>query len=110
MGTAEAAWGGHLEVMKWAREHGCPWVEVDDVDAEYIMICCAGAAVGGHLEVLKWLREHDCPWDACTVRAPQGMGIWSWAREHGCLWDAETTKSAAVGGHLEVLRWARERG
>ena len=22
-----AAWGGHLEVLQWARENGCPWDE-----------------------------------------------------------------------------------
>jgi hypothetical protein len=24
---ARAAEGGHLEVLKWARENGCPWDE-----------------------------------------------------------------------------------
>jgi uncharacterized protein YabN with tetrapyrrole methylase and pyrophosphatase domain len=24
---AEAAKGGHLEVLKWMRENGCPWDE-----------------------------------------------------------------------------------
>ena len=46
-----AAGGGHLEVLKWGRENGCPW----DKDT------CACAAIGGHLEVLKWLRENGCP-------------------------------------------------
>ena len=32
-------WGGRLEVLKWAREHGCPWAEST----------CAHAAKGGHL-------------------------------------------------------------
>jgi hypothetical protein len=33
-----------------------------------------------------------------------------WARENGCPWDAETCARAAEGGHLELLRWARENG
>ena len=41
--------GGHLEVLKWARENGCQWDEWT----------CATAAEGGHLEVLKWAREND---------------------------------------------------
>ena len=49
----EAAKYGHLEVLKWARENGCPWDEVT----------CAYAAKGGHLDVLKWARENGCPWD-----------------------------------------------
>ena len=60
-----AAWGGHLEVLKWAREHGCPW------DEEECGAAAAGghqammrrsfwtgqrpAADGGHLQVLKWI-------------------------------------------------------
>ena len=52
----EAAKGGHLEVLKWARENGCPW----DVGT------CACAAEGGHLEVLKWARENGCPWNEGT--------------------------------------------
>ncbi len=49
----EAAGGGHLEVLQWARSQGCPWDEW----------VCAYAAEGGHLEVLKWARSHGCPWD-----------------------------------------------
>ena len=54
-----AAEGGHLEMLKWARENGCPW----DEDT------CANAAKGGHLEVLKWARENDCPWDEWTCKS-----------------------------------------
>ena len=50
---SSAAAGGHLEVLKWARERDCPW---DKFTCEY-------AAYDGHLEVLKWAWENDCPWD-----------------------------------------------
>jgi len=40
-------------VLKWAREHGCPWNEGT----------CARAARGGHLNVLRWAWEHDRPWN-----------------------------------------------
>jgi len=56
---AYAAEGGHLEVLKWARENGCPWDKQT----------CAYAAKGGHLEVLKWARENGCPWDERDVLA-----------------------------------------
>ena len=49
-----AAQGGHLEVLKWAREHHCRWNWMNG---------CASAAESGHLEVLKWAREHHCPWN-----------------------------------------------
>ena len=38
-----AAEGGHLEVVRWAREHDCPWDARNGVFA----------AMGGHLEVLR---------------------------------------------------------
>jgi len=70
---AFAAEGGHLEVSQWVREHGCPWEEhIPESDRD----CCALAAQGGHLEVLKWLHEHNCPWDEQSVLRPLGMGIW----------------------------------
>jgi hypothetical protein len=50
MTMQSAAVCGHLEVLQWAREHGCPWhadLENKDVD------CCTLAAQDGHLEVLK---------------------------------------------------------
>ena len=48
---------GHLEILKWARENGCPWNEDT----------YSSAAKNGHLEVLKWLRENRCPWDKDTL-------------------------------------------
>jgi hypothetical protein len=51
-----AAEGGHLEVLKWAHENGCPW------DAR----TCWAAAKAGHLEVLQWARENGCPWNKWT--------------------------------------------
>ena len=48
-----AAVNGHLEILKWARENGCPWDKCT----------CTYAASNGHLEVLKWARENGCPWD-----------------------------------------------
>ena len=97
-----AAWGGHLEVLRWAREqHHCPW------DAR----TCASSAYGGQLEVLRWSREHGCEWNAgtCEMAAFGGhLDVLMWAREHHCEWDVATCNAAAQGGHLEVLKWARE--
>jgi len=53
-----AAIGGHLDVLKYVREHGCPLTART----------CELAAAGGHLEVLRWARQLDCPWDPLTCR------------------------------------------
>ena len=76
---AYAADGGHLDVLKWARENGCSW----DEDT------CSGAAFGGHLETLKWARATDCPLDVwtCAFAAKGGhLEMLKWARENGCPW------------------------
>ncbi|CAB9506500.1 ankyrin repeat protein [Seminavis robusta] len=98
-----AAGGGHLELLKWAQQNGCPWDKAT----------CSAAACGGHLELLKWARENGCPWDeeTCWYAARHGhLELLKWARQHGCPWNEETCSSAARGGHLELLKWARENG
>jgi len=107
-----------LEVLKWAREHGCPWDKDDEDDGDYTMKCCACAAAGGHLQLLKWARAHGCPWEedlegsirnCCAFAAFGGqLEVLKWLREQNCPWDAETCVAAAHGGHLEVLKWARD--
>ena len=56
--------GGHLEVLKWARENGCP------LDEE----TCWYAAMGGHLNVLKWARENGCPLHERTRKLAAEIG------------------------------------
>jgi len=74
--TYAAAFGGHLDVLNWALEHGWPWDQTT----------CATAAEGGQQEVLKWARQHDCPWDQRTCEAAIQAGtVLQWARDHGCL-------------------------
>jgi hypothetical protein len=41
-----AARGGHLAVLQWARQNGCPFD---------CLACGTAAAQGGHLETLQWL-------------------------------------------------------
>jgi hypothetical protein len=43
----EAARFGHLEVMKWAREQGCPWDRRET---------CNDALEGGDEETFRWMR------------------------------------------------------
>ena len=84
----QAAMGGHLEIVKWARKNGCPW------DKDYT---CAWVARHGLLKVLKWARENGCSWDEKTC---------SWAAEHGQLevpqWRART---AARGTRRRARTW-----
>ena len=51
---ADAAMGGHIEVLKWLRAEGCPWDQWT----------CFFAVHQGHVEILRWARKNGCPWDA----------------------------------------------
>lgn len=48
---ANAAEGGHLEVLQWLRKNGCPW---DDKTTR-------NTAFRGHLAILQWAVENKCP-------------------------------------------------
>jgi hypothetical protein len=67
-----------MEVVKWARENGCPW---DHKTSTYMP-----SAQGGHLEILKWAREHWCPWDAWeNMRRPRCSPVWPPGADLGVL-------------------------
>jgi len=121
---------GHLGLIKWARENGCPWYHFAGRHAalnghlevlKHIKLfyflekssvdICANAALNGHLGVLKWAREDGCAWNesTCLNAALNGhLGVLKWARENGCPWNENTCSCAALRGHLETLKWARE--
>ena len=40
----------HLEVLQWARAHGCPWDKAT----------CAAAALNKHFEVHECARTYGC--------------------------------------------------
>jgi hypothetical protein len=48
---SRAAEGGHLDVLRWAREHHCPW----DANTRRV------AQQHEHLELLQWAVEHGAP-------------------------------------------------
>ena len=49
-----AASNGHLEILKWARENGCPW------DGGKTCEC---AASGEHPNIIRWILENGGSWD-----------------------------------------------
>ncbi len=66
------------------------------------------------------LIETSCSWgvlgrfcrtDTCASAAFGGrLSLLQWARAAGCPWDEKTCSTAADGGHLDVLVWSRENG
>ena len=55
----QAASGGHLDVILWARANGYPWDKATT----------RAAAQEGHLHVLQHVRTLACPWDDDTTLA-----------------------------------------
>src|SRR5574341_1156984 len=50
------------------------------------------------------MTEHGCPWNhrVCAVALGGGhMDVLRWAREHGCAWDSWTRCEAARRGYRE---------
>ena len=81
--TFAAATGGHENVLRFAREHGCEWHEN----------ACAIAAARGDLSALQLLRRHECPWGSETCRAAAAAGkleVLEWCRteQPPCPWSA----------------------
>ena len=98
-----AAFGGHLEVLKWLRgqDPPCPW----DSDV------CYWAALKGHLEVLRWARSQGCPWnEAAPYAAAEGghLEVLIWLIKEGYPYDKDMCRNAAVEGGeraRKVLEW-----
>ena len=70
------------------------------------------AAELGRLQLLRWMHAagRDLG-DVCQYAALGGhLEVLQWARVNGCPWDEWTCAYAAEGGHLEVLQWARANG
>ena len=72
---AYAAARGHVHLMEWAINNGCPCSES----------VCQYAAAYGTLDTLKWLRTKGCPWDDKTTRNASTNKIYNWAQDNGCL-------------------------
>ena len=50
-------------------------------------------------------------WWFCSRTAADGhLELLRWAHERGYGWDKSACDNAARGGHLEVLKWLRENG
>ena len=104
----EAAAGGHLHVLRWARSQTppCPW------DGN----TCEAAAENGQLDVLQWLRSQTppCPWGRYTCAAAAGHGQldtlkWLRSQTPPCPWDRWVCVSAAKHGQLVALQWLRSQ-
>ena len=95
--TAFAAEYGHLEVLKFVYENGCPWA----------FYTCSSAAYGGHLDCLKFAHEHGAPLPSYTTDGACSGGNLDcliYAYEKGCPVGEHTSRLAA-SRNLECLQY-----
>jgi hypothetical protein len=101
---AEAAARGHLEIVRFLHESGCPW----DVDT-----ICVRAAESGHIELLQYLQQQGCVFTAGAMTAAAALGHLQTCkilRAQQCPWDTIACRYAALNSHVETLRWLHEQG
>ena len=84
---SNAAWSGHLEILKWATKNGCEWNRE----------ICNKAAERGHLEVLKWLIQNGCYWDSTVCL----YASWGLSMEY-------LRGNSKRNKHLEVIEWIKQ--
>ena len=98
-----AAWGGHVDVVKWAFDMGCPLSSM----------VTEGIATHGDLEALKWARHHGCAWDqyTCAGAARKGhIAVLKWAIANGCPWSSTTCLHLVQNKAWDALKWAIHNG
>jgi hypothetical protein len=107
----EAALHGHLDTLRWLREHGCPW-DVSEV--------CNNAAANGFPDIFDYIIERGEALDAALLTdALNWAGAYNqlraaqWLRQHEANWPAmlgegEDPQLQPWSG--ESLAWARAEG
>lgn len=98
-----AVTGGNLEIIKYLHENDCPWSEST----------CSNAVYHGHMEILKYLHDNGCPWDknSCSFAAMKGhLNILQYLHENGCPWNEDIVEYAICNGHLDIIQYLHENG
>ncbi|XP_060872570.1 uncharacterized protein LOC132946540 [Metopolophium dirhodum] len=108
-----AAFYGHIDCLRLAREIGVPWdsrdISIGHPDTMTYGSACDMAAKSGNLECLRYAWENGCPWDArtCSNAASGGhMDCLVFARDNGCPWDHYTCDNAMSSGQMDCLEYA----
>jgi len=99
----QAARAGHLTLVAWARQYGCPLTRAT----------FQAAGEFGNMGVIQWLYENNCPKEAatygCNFRKFECFGVvsrtWFPNQKLRCV-----RGIAAFRGHIEVLEWMKENG
>lgn len=122
---------GHLEVVKWLKENGCPpgnnlvfwairgghlelvkWLILNDTHLldEWDLIC---AIDNDRPEIMEWLVENGCPlvpWAIASAAQQGSLDVIKYLRQKGCPWDSEAIIEAEESDRPEIAQWLRDNG
>jgi hypothetical protein len=96
---------GHVDLLRWLVDNGCPWVARD---------LCIAAAIGGCVEVLTYLQQQGIL--TCTAAltdlldltgSSNKLAAAQWLREQGAGWPTTYDHHPWSGA---VLEWAIGEG
>ena len=97
-----------ISTLEVAWEHKSSWTSIK-MDETYF---CGRVALTNKLELLKWAREEKkCKWDEWTIKAAAEQGnleMVKYCVANECSINTGACANAALGGHLEVLKYLRE--
>jgi hypothetical protein len=104
--TREAATNGHVNLLDWFINNGCPW---------YARELCTCAASGGSVEVLTYLQKQGLLTNTALLTELLDDAAWDnklaaakWLRAQGAEWPTRFIKWRPWSH--EVLQWAKAAG
>lgn len=101
--SLNAALNGHLDALQFLHENRCP-----------ININLANfAARNGHIPILMYARTIGLQFDSTTMNdaaAREQIDTVKWLHAIGCPWTAQTATNAARTGNLKLLQYILQNG
>ncbi len=93
-----AAEGGHLDVLQWAVDNGCPL----DCDV------CTRAAKGGHIKILEWLKSRGCVLNEYASEEAVKAGhleVLKWLKANNIPFTYNLKHLAQCRGYKSIVEW-----
>jgi hypothetical protein len=98
-----AADRGDLVMLKWLRDNGCEWGDVEQVACR--------AAESNSIEILIWLQQQGDILTERVMKVAVTYGVTAvvkWLHANECPWSDEILCAAAFNGRTDLFKWMHE--